>query len=185
VRYTIDPRASRLSAKAFAGGMLASLGHNPTLAIRDFAGEAEFDPETPATAAVRVTVKATSLEVTGNMSSSDQKEILQKVNDEVLETARYPEIVYDCPASRVSIKPTGAGQLEVSLNGNLTLHGVTRSQPMLVRVSADGDTIRGYGEATLRQSEFGLKQVTAAGSMMKVKDEVKLSLEIVARKNGA
>ena len=42
--------------------------------------------------------------------------------DEVLETDRFPEIVYEC--SRVSASGSG-DRYWVALNGELTLHGVT------------------------------------------------------------
>ncbi len=42
--------------------------------------------------------------------------------------------------------------------------------------------LRASGEAPISQSDFKLKPITVAGSMMKVKDEVKLTFDIVARK---
>ena len=44
-RYVIDSRASRFTVQAFATGMLARMGHNPTIGIRDFSGEMKFDPD--------------------------------------------------------------------------------------------------------------------------------------------
>ena len=40
--YSLDPGVSRFTARAFATGLLASLGHNPSFAIRQFTGEAKF-----------------------------------------------------------------------------------------------------------------------------------------------
>jgi hypothetical protein len=45
--------------------------------------------------------------------------------------------------------------------------------------------LRGNGEATVRQSAFGIRPVTVAGGMLKVKDEVKVTFDIVARRDGA
>ena len=45
VRYAIDGRISRFTVRAFASGMLSAFGHSPTIAIRDFAGEAQFNPD--------------------------------------------------------------------------------------------------------------------------------------------
>ncbi len=39
--YVIDSRASRFTVQAFATGMLARMGHNPTIGIRDFSGDDE------------------------------------------------------------------------------------------------------------------------------------------------
>jgi len=38
--YRIDPKPSRLAVQVTAGGFLTSFGHNPTIAARNFTGEA-------------------------------------------------------------------------------------------------------------------------------------------------
>jgi hypothetical protein len=50
-----------------------------------------------------------------------------------------------------------------------------------VRVYPNGDTLRAQGEATLRLTDFRIEPVSVAGGMLKVKDEVKLTFDIVAR----
>jgi hypothetical protein len=42
--------------------------------------------------------------------------------------------------------------------------------------------LRTSGEFVLRQSDYQIKPVTVAGGALKLKDEVKFSFEIVARK---
>jgi polyisoprenoid-binding protein YceI len=178
VRYRIDPGASRLTARAFAGGPLAAMGHNPSFAIPELQGEVEFDPASPASSALRMTAAARSLTLTDNMSDKDRRDIERTAREEVLESGKFADIVYDCPASRV----TTAGPMQFSLNGELTLRGVTRTQPVSARVYLTGDVLRGNGEATIRQSEFGIRPVAVAGGVLKVKDEVKVAFDIVARR---
>jgi polyisoprenoid-binding protein YceI len=180
VRYKIDTQASKLTAKAFAGGMLSSFGHNPTFAVRKFDGEAEFDAN--GTGSLDLTIGADSLDLMDDVPKRDRWDIIRVMNEDLLETSRFPEIAYRCPAAKVNAKPTGPGRYDVTLNGDLTLHGVTRSQPVLAHVVIGDGTIRAHGEIMLRQPEYGMKHVTAAGSMIKVKDEVKLAFDIVARK---
>ncbi len=62
------------------------------------------------------------------------------MHDEVLESDGYPEIIYEC--SKLSASKTGEGQYWVALNGELSMHGVTRSQPISARVTVNGDTLR-------------------------------------------
>ena len=45
---------------------------------------------------------------------------------------------------------TGEGQYSATLNGELTLHGVTRDQPVSARVSLNGDTLRAMGDFSVR-----------------------------------
>jgi hypothetical protein len=48
------------------------------------------------------------------------------------------------------------------------------------RVFLTGQTLRGQGEATVRQADFGIARVKVAGGMLHVKDELKLAFDIVA-----
>jgi len=71
--------------------------------------------------------------------------------------------------------------MQLTLSGELTLHGVTRPQPVAVRLFVTGHIVRAQGEATVRQSDYGIRPITVAGGMMRVKDELKLTFDIVAR----
>lgn len=177
VRYIVGPQGSRFTVRAFAGGPLSAVGHNPTFAVRDFHGEAEFDPDEPAAASLRLVIKAASLALTDSVSDKDRREIERTMQEQVLESARFPEIAYDCPRSRLTVM----GPSQLTLAGDLTVHGVTRAQTVPVRLYLMGQTLRGQGEATIRQTEFGIRPVTVAGGMLKVKDELKLAFDIVAR----
>jgi polyisoprenoid-binding protein YceI len=177
VRYQIDPTGSRFTVQAFAGGPLSAMGHHPTFAVRDFRGEVEFDPEKPAAASLHLVIGTASLALTDNLSDKDRREIERTTQEQVLESGRFPEITYDCPASRL----TAIGPMQLLLAGDLTLHGVTRPQTVSARVYLLGGTLRGQGEATIRQTEFGIRPVTVVGGMLKVKDELKLAFDIVAR----
>jgi hypothetical protein len=45
-----------------------------------------------------------------------------------------------------------------------------------------GDMLRATGEVSIRQSDYGIEPVSAAGGTIKLKDELKLSFDISARK---
>ncbi len=70
----------------------------------------------------------------------------------------------------------------VNVSGNLTLHGVTRSETIYAQVTLTGDTLRAFGEFPLRQTDYGIKLVSVAGGTLKVKDEVKVTFDLTARK---
>jgi polyisoprenoid-binding protein YceI len=72
--YVLDKSASRFTVRAFATGMLSALGHNPTIAIRDFSGDVTFDPANIEKASLRLQIRADSLEVTDDIKSKDRKE---------------------------------------------------------------------------------------------------------------
>ena len=180
VRYVIDSRISRFTVRVIASGVLSAFGHSPTIAIRDFAGDASFNPDKLETASLHFAVKAASLGVTDDISDKDRREIESEMQNNVLESAKYPEIVYDC--ARVSVDNPANGQNALTLNGSLTLHGVTSGLKVPARVAVTGDMLRAFGEFSLRQSDYNIKPVSAIGGGLKVKDEVKFSFDIVARK---
>lgn len=180
IRYAIDSVASRFTARGVATGLLSAFGHNPTIALRDFTGEVWFDPARPEAARLHLRIPSASLSVANDMSDKDRREMERQMRDEVLETAKYPEIVYEC--SQASVTASGESQYAVVLNGDLTLHGVTRRQTLSARMVINGDLLRAFGEFSIHQTDYDLKLVTAVGGTLKLKDELKFSFDIVARK---
>jgi polyisoprenoid-binding protein YceI len=178
--YSIDPGISRFTVRAFASGMFSAFGHSPTLAIRDFDGEASFSPEALDEARLVLKIKAQSLTVTDNMSDKDRRELERTMNEEVLESDRYPDIIFE--STKVSASKAADGQFFVNLVGTLTLHGVSNNQAVAAQISLTGDLLRAHGDFTVLQSAYGIKPVSVAGGALKVKDELKCSFDIVARK---
>ena len=141
----------------------------------------DFDPDVPDTASMTLQIVASSLELTDDVSSRDRREIERVMHEEVLEDATYPTIVYDCQPPNATVIKTGDGQFDVAMAGSLTLHGQTRRQPISARIAASPTMLRAYGEFKVPQSEFGIKPVSVAGSMIKLKDELTCSFNLVAR----
>lgn len=180
--YLLDKSSSKFTVKAFAGGMLSALGHNPTIAIRDFSGEADFDPAAPEKAFLKIQIRADSLEVTDDIKSKDRAEMESTMNQKVLESAKYPSISFEGTAA--AVKQLSEGRYQVNLNGTLSLHGTTGKEPMAVQVTLLGDMLRASGEFKLLQSDYGIAPVVVAGGALKLKDELKFTFDIVARKQG-
>ena len=181
VRYLIDTRGSTFMVRASSTGLLSAFGHDPKVAIRDFWGEVDFDPTDPSLERARLLlhIRTDSLEVTDDVNENDRAEIQRRMLEEVLESSRYAEVFYDC--SRV----TGSGNGQrywLALNGELTLHGFSRSVPVDVRVIMNDTNLRASGEFSVRLSDFGIAPVTAVGGAIRLKDEVKCTFDVVARK---
>jgi len=178
--YAIDSDMSTFTVRAFASGMLSALGHSPTLAVRDFTGKADFSPSSLDAAALHIKIKAGSLNVTNNVSDKDRRDIEKMMNEQVLEPAKYPDIVYEAPTIDVTRIETAV--YSATLVGTLSFHGVTHNQTVSARIAAFDRMIRASGEFSLNQSDYGIKPISVAGGTMKVKDELKFSFEMVARK---
>jgi polyisoprenoid-binding protein YceI len=178
--YVIDGRSSRFTVRATATGLLATMGHNPTIGIRDFKGEVNFDPEKLAAGSFHLVVKASSLGVQDDIGDKDRREIERLMKEEVLETAKFQEIVYAAPG--ISVTKMSGMLYFATINGDLTMHGVTRKQPIATRVAMFGSMLRASGDFSLNQTDYNIKLVSVAGGALKLKDELKFSFEIVARK---
>jgi polyisoprenoid-binding protein YceI len=88
-----------------------------------------------------------------------------------LESAKYPEIVFR--STRVE-KQAGERWM---VEGTLTLHGVTKQLALAVMRSGDGFV----SHATIKQTDFGIKPISAAGGAVKVKNELEIDFRIVTR----
>ena len=179
-RYRLDPANSRFTVQAFATGLLSFLGHSPTFAVRDFGGEVRFDPAAPEAASVRVTVKADSLQLEDKVSPADRRQIEDTMRREVLETARYPEVVFE--STEVAAGPRSGDDWPLRIAGRMTLHGVTRPTRIDARLTFYSDGVRLAGEFTLSQSEFDIRPVVVLGGTLRIKDPVKASFNIVGWK---
>ena len=181
VRHVIDPQASNFVIQVFATGLLSAFAHSPKIAIRNFDGNVDVKAgSTPLTGArMRLRIQADSLEVTDDISDKDREEIHRRIRQEVLDTDSFPEIVYECS------KVTGNGggdRYWAALKGELTMRGITRPVPVSARVSLNGNNLRASGEFTLRQGDFEIPPITAAAGTIRVKDEVKCTFDILARR---
>jgi polyisoprenoid-binding protein YceI len=179
-RYVVDGRSSRFTVRAFATGMLAAIGHNPTINIRGFSGEIKFDPEKLEAGSSKIIVKSSSLSVQDDISAKDLREMERLMNQGVLETAKFREIFYE--SSPVSLKKIADMHYSAKLSGDLTLHGVSRNLPINVRVAVLGSMLRASGDFSISQTDHDIKLISVAGGALKLKDELKFSFEIVARR---
>ena len=181
VHHVIDANESTFVVQVSATGLLSAFAHNPKIAIRNFGGTVDFAASTTplAGARMRLRIQADSLQVTDDISVKDRDEIHRRMHEEVLDADNFPEIVYQC--SKVAASGLG-DRYWVVLRGELTMRGITRPVPVSAKVSLSENSLRGSGEFTLRPSEFQIPPVTAAAGTIRVKDEVKCTFDIFARR---
>ena|SRR6266508_277155 len=180
VHYQIDPDRSRFVVRAFVGGLLSSFGHNHTIAVRDFSGELQFSPDNVPASSLQMRVRSDSLAVIDKVSENDRRDIEQRMSAEVLESGKYPEIVFRSVS--VSSNGTTDAQYQLKISGDLALHGVTRRVLVSAQLSSSGNDLHAHGEFSLRQSDYKITPPSIAVGTIKVKDELKFSFDIVARR---
>jgi polyisoprenoid-binding protein YceI len=178
--YLVDAAKSRFLVRASASGLLSAFGHNPTIAIRDFTGEAWFRAQSPEQSSLRLEIAAASLAVTGDVNDKDRYEMERAMREDVLDTARYPQIEF--ASSGIQANKITEGMYRMKLAGKLTLHGVERDLEVPCNVMVSDDGLRANGEFSIRQTDYGIRLVSVAGGTLKLKDELKFTFDIVAHR---
>jgi polyisoprenoid-binding protein YceI len=178
--YLIDPGKSRFQAKAIASGMLSAFGHNPTIAIRGFTGEASFREQAPEQSSLRIAIDAGSLTIAGNVNEKDRQEMERIMKADVLETDRYPEIKFEGTGKAAT--KLAEGMYRITLDGKLTLHGVEQNVDVPCNITVGEDSLRANGEFSIRQTDFYITLVSVAGGALKLQDELKFTFDIAARR---
>lgn len=177
--YRIDAGQSLFMVKAFAGGFLSAFAHDHNIAVREFGGEVRFTYGTLEPASLQLRIKSASLAVTDKVSASDRQKIEGTMRDEVLETGKYPDVLFR--STSVSASKTGDGAFQARIAGEVTLHGVTRPLTIPAQVEFGASSLRARGGFSIKQSSFEIKPVSVAGGTVKVKDELKFTFDIVAK----
>jgi len=97
----------------------------------------------------------------------------------VLHATRFPTVTFR--SKDVRGKTTAPGAYDLNITGDLSLHGMTRSVALPLRVEVSADTLKASGRLVLRQTDYGISPVTVAG-VVKVKDEITIEYAFVATK---
>jgi polyisoprenoid-binding protein YceI len=105
------------------------------------------------------------------IDAKDQATIQTHMEEMTLETKKFPEITFR--SSR--IERIADGQWKV--DGDLSLHGVTKPVSLTVKQTGDSWTTH----TVLKQTDFGIKPLTIGGGMIKVKNELEIDFQIFAR----
>ena len=181
VTNSLVPSQSKFMAHASPSGLFWFKGHGHHLAASDFSGQVELTPDTIAPASLHLVVKAASLHETGADFTDQQKQIIDKeLKEIVFHPDRYPDITFQ--STNVTAKAKGAGQYDVKITGNLTLHGATRPATIPAVVTLAGDTLRAVGEFSLERDDYKVKATSAFHGLVRVSNDVKFEFDIVGRR---
>jgi polyisoprenoid-binding protein YceI len=161
----IDPAHSTMTIHVGKAGIFSAAGHEHTVS----APIAEGGIDDSQAGHVWLRVETARMTV---LPEKDQEEVQSTMQKSVLESPKFPEIRFES----TSIHKVENGKWTVT--GNLTLHGKTTS----ITVEVHNDSGAYLGEARSRQTQFGIRPVSAAGGTVKVKDELKIEFVIVASK---
>ena len=163
-QHEIDIQKSMLTIHVGKTGVFSGLGHEHEVRAPIRSGTADTGPHP----VVELHVDAKTLRVLDKDESDKDRADVQRtmLGPEVLDSDRYRDIAFKSSGA----DPTGPGHW--TLHGNLTLRGQTR--PVNVQVTLkDGHYT---GDATVKQTDFGIKPPGKAG--IRAKDELRIEFDV-------
>jgi polyisoprenoid-binding protein YceI len=83
----------------------------------------------------------------------------------------------------VTAQGLGGGRYDVKINGNLTLHGVTRPIMIPATITLNGSTLRAVGKFSIDRDDYKVKATSAFHGMVRVDDDIKFEFDIVGRRS--
>jgi polyisoprenoid-binding protein YceI len=169
--HTFGPDAGRLTVSTGRKGAAAKAGHDLVIEVTSWNGSVEVGedgaPRTIALAADSASLRV--LEGTGGIQAlgdDDKDAIRQTIDDDVLKGGTI-----EFRSSAVEAGPDG-GRLTV--RGELELLGARRPIAFELLLAEDGRLI---GEATVKQTEWGIKPYSTLFGTLKVADEVRVAFD--------
>lgn len=179
--YKIIPAESNLWVYVAKAGLLSALAHNHNIGVKVFNGSVTVPESGAGSGAMQLEIDAQSLFVADKeVNDKDRAEITSSMHNEVLASAKFPKITFKS-VSVSDVKPAGANSYTFTVNGDLTLHGITKRIALPVNATITPQLLKATGKYTLAQTAFGITPISKAGGAVKVKDEVVVNFSIVAK----
>lgn len=177
--YTFDLAQSQLSLTLTQEGLLSKRYPTHQVAIKNFSGKATL-PRDERQTSVELEAEAKSfVNVDKTMSDFERRGFHDVLQNKVLESSRFPTIKFKA-ANVTDLKKSGDTRT-FTLNGELSLHGVTKNVSLPVSVTLAQDQLRATGEAKLKQSDFGIEPYSGNMGLVKIGDELKVNFSVVAK----
>lgn len=177
--YTLDLTQSVVNLTLTQEGLLSKRYPAHQVAVKNFNGKITL-PRDERQTAVEFEAEAKSfVNVDKTMSEFERRGFHDVLQNKVLESARFPIIKFK--AANVSQLKKSGDTRTFTLNGELSLRGVTKSVSLPVSVTLAADQLRATGEAKLKQSDFGIEPYSGNMGLVKIGDELKVNFSIVAK----
>jgi polyisoprenoid-binding protein YceI len=179
--YSLDSQQSKMEIHVSKEGTFKAFGHDHLIAAKQISGQVQFDPEKIEQSSVHLRIPTKSMTVVDpGESEKDRRDVQATMEGEkVLDVAKFPEITFT--SSGVSAAKKTSEGWELTLSGNLKLHGVAKPVRFPLHVRVNNNELRGQGELSVLQTDYGITPVKVGGGAVKVKDKLKITFNIVAR----
>jgi polyisoprenoid-binding protein YceI len=181
--YSIDAQQSKVEIHVGKEGAFKAFGHDHLISAGQVSGQAQFDPQKIDQSSVTLRIPMKSVTVVDPGESEKDRQDVQATmqGEKVLDVAKFPEITFT--SSSVSAAKKTSDGWELTLDGKLNLHGVAKPVSFPLHIRADASELHGQGELSILQTDYGITPVKVGGGTVKVKDKLKITFDIVAKKS--
>ena len=159
--YAIEPGHTQIGFSVLHFGFTWYSG-----SFSNVSGKLSLDPKKPAASELSVTIPIASVQTTSDKLTSELKDA------DWFDAAKFPDATF----VSTSVVPTGKG--EATVTGNLTLHGVTKTETLKVKFLGAGTnpidhkyTVGFDAAGIIKRSDFGVTKYVPY-----VSDEVRLHI---------
>lgn len=165
----IDTQKSVMTVRVLKTGLFSAFAHDHEISAPIRNGKFS-EPDR----SVELSVDARQMRVVDKeVSEKDRAEIQENMlGPKVLDSGQFPDIRFRSTA----VEPAGDGG-RWAVSGDLTLHGQTH--PVRLEVRAQNGHYQ--GSAQLKQRDFGIEPISVGGGAVKVKNELRVEFDIVAK----
>lgn len=189
--YALDPAASQVRIYVYRAGAAARFGHNHVLSLPRFAGyvavpgddasAARFELRVPLEALVvddPVARADTGGSFAGERSAGDIAGTrANMLGERGLDAARFPQM-------RLRAVAVEGDWPRLLARVAVTLHGVTRQEPVALTVTREAGRLRVAGTLILRQRDYGIEPFSALGGLLQVQDAVTVDFALTGTVRG-
>jgi polyisoprenoid-binding protein YceI len=178
--FNVDTEHSRALIAVGKSGAFSFAGHTHEVEAPLTSGVVRLDGDALARSTVRLEFNAAAMRVSGKGEPpGDVPKVTEAMlGPQVLDVKKYPSIVFES----TSVTARGAlPALDLTVAGKLTIRDMTKPVTAPVAVKVDGSTLTATGKFTIKQTDFGIKPISAGGGAVKVKDELTITFTISAK----
>lgn len=179
--YTLDLAQSQLSLTLGQEGMIGKRYPTHLVVVKNFSCNITLPHDEKLTSVAFEAEAKSFTNADKLMSEFERRGFHDVLQNKVLESERYPAIKFKS-VSVSGLKKNGDTR-NFTLNGELVLHGVTKRVAFPVTVTLANDQLRATGEASLKQSDYGIQPYEGNMGLIKISDDLKIGFSIVARLN--
>jgi polyisoprenoid-binding protein YceI len=184
--YALTESGSKLYVQVFKkrGGAASRLAHDHVVLATGWTGSVSWDPENAAACSVSFSLPVTGLAPDSDpmrahvgyesrLSASNQKKVRGNiVSLTQLAAEHFPKVTFQ------STSCSGSGST-ITVTGNLTIRGVSKTIAVPMEISADGGSFKAKGTFSATHEDFKFSPYTAMGGALRNETEMRFTVDVV------